>query len=321
MEHTARRLEGCGQIRPDDEEGGARMRGEAERRVGEEQLVGWGSDAHDLVGQWSANRQVEAADVAALGAGVANDDRSEQLVVGRGAHDRDGCGEHRSRARQRYRVRVRVLAKGRAEHGAANECQAGKYQRHPHGTPRCGAATAAGLGLWHGGAPPGRSSLDPELEARLGTTMATVPPPVLLPAGVVAALGLEWLCRTQAPLRHWVAGGMLAAGAGLAGSAIATMTARGTSPDPRHEVHSLVVEGPYRWVRNPIYLGMVLAQLGVGLGTRQRTVAYGALLAGILFDQLVVPQEEARLRARFGEAYDAYAATTPRWLGRRSRGA
>lgn len=62
---------------------------------------------------------------------------------------------------------------------------------------------------------------------------------------------------------------------------------------------------------------MLSAQSGVALLTARPSLLVGALVAGVLLDQLVVPREERELAERFGDAYAGVVARTPRWLVRR----
>jgi protein-S-isoprenylcysteine O-methyltransferase Ste14 len=81
---------------------------------------------------------------------------------------------------------------------------------------------------------------------------------------------------------------------------------------PRH----FVTVGPYRWVRNPIYIGALLIVSGEAwLFLSVDLLLYVAVLA-VAFHLLVVGYEEPRLRARFGEAYETYRRTVPRWIPR-----
>ena len=78
---------------------------------------------------------------------------------------------------------------------------------------------------------------------------------------------------------------------------------------PRH----FVTVGPYRWVRNPIYIGALLIVSGdAWLFLSVDLVLYAAVLA-VAFHLLVVGYEEPRLRARFGAAYETYRRTVRRW--------
>ena len=79
----------------------------------------------------------------------------------------------------------------------------------------------------------------------------------------------------------------------------------------------VVTVGPYRWVRNPIYLGALLIVFGEAwLFLSLDLVLYAAALA-VAFHLIVVGYEEPRLRARFGDSYEAYRRTVLRWLPRR----
>jgi protein-S-isoprenylcysteine O-methyltransferase Ste14 len=78
----------------------------------------------------------------------------------------------------------------------------------------------------------------------------------------------------------------------------------------------VVTTGPYRWVRNPIYLAALLIVSGQAwLFLSLDLLIYAAALA-VAFHLFVTCYEERRLRARFGEPYDAYRRTVRRWLPR-----
>lgn len=79
----------------------------------------------------------------------------------------------------------------------------------------------------------------------------------------------------------------------------------------------VVAHGPYRWVRNPIYLAALLVVLGeAGLFGSLRLLAYAGVLAAC-FHLFVTGYEEPALRRRFGTAYLAYRHAVPRWIPRR----
>jgi protein-S-isoprenylcysteine O-methyltransferase Ste14 len=93
---------------------------------------------------------------------------------------------------------------------------------------------------------------------------------------------------------------------------------RGT-PGPWDPPQRLVAVGPYRWVRNPIYLAALLIVLGEAwLFLSLSLLGYAAGVA-IFFHLLVISYEEPTLRARFGEQYEAYTRTVPRWIPRPPR--
>lgn len=78
----------------------------------------------------------------------------------------------------------------------------------------------------------------------------------------------------------------------------------------------VVAAGPYRWVRNPIYIAALLVVAGEAwLFLSAALLAYAAAMAAF-FHLFVTGYEERRLRRRFGSAYEEYRRTVPRWLPR-----
>lgn len=77
-----------------------------------------------------------------------------------------------------------------------------------------------------------------------------------------------------------------------------------------------VIDGPFRYVRNPIYLAGITVLLGVSLLYAPWGGADLALLLVLLgyFHVAVVRVEEPELRRRFGSQYEAYSKRVPRWL-------
>ncbi len=90
---------------------------------------------------------------------------------------------------------------------------------------------------------------------------------------------------------------------------------RGT-PAPFDPPREFVASGPYRYVRNPMYIGGFLVLLGAGLATRSPAMALLAVLFLLLAHLLVMVYEERTLERRFGESYLHYKATVRRWLPR-----
>jgi len=88
---------------------------------------------------------------------------------------------------------------------------------------------------------------------------------------------------------------------------------RGT-PAPFDPPLKLVVSGPYRYVRNPMYIGAGLALAGAALF--YQSVSLWIYTAGflILMHLFVVFYEEPALRRSFGEEYEAYCRQVRRWL-------
>ena len=91
---------------------------------------------------------------------------------------------------------------------------------------------------------------------------------------------------------------------------------RGT-PAPFDAPRELIVWGPYRSVRNPIYVGVILALAGFGLILRSLSAVLLAVAVWLLAHLLVVLYEEPTLRRRFGDSYARYVRNVNRWLPRR----
>ncbi len=81
----------------------------------------------------------------------------------------------------------------------------------------------------------------------------------------------------------------------------------------------VVVTGPYRWVRNPIYISALLIVVGEAwVFLSPQLLAYAGAMA-VFFHLFVTGYEEPRLRRRFGAAYLDYRRAAPRWIPRPPR--
>jgi len=76
----------------------------------------------------------------------------------------------------------------------------------------------------------------------------------------------------------------------------------------------LVIRGPHRYVRNPMYATVVMTTLGWALFFRSWNLAIYAGAAWIVFHVFVTLVEEPGLRRRFGAEYEAYCRAVSRWL-------
>ena len=76
----------------------------------------------------------------------------------------------------------------------------------------------------------------------------------------------------------------------------------------------LVVAGPYRFVRNPIYIGAVMAMLGAAMVLWSGWLVLYAFVVLIVTHLLVILYEEPHLRRVFGQPYEDYLRTVRRWI-------
>ncbi len=145
------------------------------------------------------------------------------------------------------------------------------------------------------------------------------PPPLLFVAGLGGGVLLHraWpaVLVPGVPLvRLLVAWGLVAAGLGLALWGIVTFRRARTAVFPHFPASRIVSRGPYRFTRNPMYVGLTLLYLGLGLWVNSLwpVVLLPLVLAALV--RFVVRREEAYLSRAFGAEYDAYRARVRRWL-------
>jgi protein-S-isoprenylcysteine O-methyltransferase Ste14 len=118
----------------------------------------------------------------------------------------------------------------------------------------------------------------------------------------------------------WEAVGVIAAGTALYVWCVWNFAAvgRGT-PGPWDAPSRFVASGPYRWVRNPIYIAALVIVLGEAwLFMSPQLLAYAGIMA-VSFHLFVTGYEERTLRRRFGSAYLEYRRIVPRWTLRPPR--
>ena len=145
-------------------------------------------------------------------------------------------------------------------------------------------------------------------------------PPALILGAIVLVIALEWLVQIHllppAGQPWMVAGGaamlLLSVWLGVAGNL--AFRRSGTNVNPRRPALVLVEGGPFRWTRNPMYLGMVAALIGLALAFSLDWALVAAPLVWATLHFGVVLREEAYLKARFGAPYADYLGQTRRWL-------
>jgi protein-S-isoprenylcysteine O-methyltransferase Ste14 len=149
---------------------------------------------------------------------------------------------------------------------------------------------------------------------------------LLLAPGTVAGVVPWWITRwrMQSPLLRFsgfrVIGALIiVAGAAVVLDSFARFALQGLgTPAPVLPTQHLVVSGMYRYVRNPMYIGVLGMILGQGLLLGDlRLFVYGVLL-WLLVHVFVVSYEEPTLRRSFGPEYEKFCHYVPRWIPRLS---
>ena len=142
-------------------------------------------------------------------------------------------------------------------------------------------------------------------------------PPVYLVLHVMAMVLLHMTMPGPTWLRSpWTFAGAVPVlvGLTLGLSAVRLFKSEGTTIRPFQESRSLVVAGPFRISRNPMYLGMALLLIGlaIGFGTTTPWIAIPSFV--FVIDRLIIPHEETALADKFGDDYARYRARVRRWL-------
>lgn len=88
------------------------------------------------------------------------------------------------------------------------------------------------------------------------------------------------------------------------------------TPAPVFPTQHLVVSGLYRYVRNPMYAGVLCINLGQGLLLGNTDVLVYAALIWLAMHLFVVGYEEPTLRRRYGVEFDSFCRNVPRWIPR-----
>jgi protein-S-isoprenylcysteine O-methyltransferase Ste14 len=138
-------------------------------------------------------------------------------------------------------------------------------------------------------------------------------PPVWLAGGVA----LAWLAGRILSLPSWpVTGAILCiAGFGIMAWAALFMLRHRTTVDPHGKPTALVTTGPFRWSRNPIYLGDALVLTGICVWCGAWPVAPFLIwgFARIITTRFILP-EENYLKTGFPTQFSAFSARTRRWI-------
>jgi protein-S-isoprenylcysteine O-methyltransferase Ste14 len=150
--------------------------------------------------------------------------------------------------------------------------------------------------------------------------LLSVPVPFVFVLAYLAGLGLQLLTpltidqASVSRIANWIGFVLLGIGLVIALSALTLFKRSTTTTVPFETPSQLVVRGPYRFTRNPMYLGLAIAYLGVAAVQGQLWSAIILPVVLVYINWVVIPVEERRLYDTFGEAYARYRARVRRWL-------
>lgn len=145
-------------------------------------------------------------------------------------------------------------------------------------------------------------------------------PPLLFGGALLLGCALSWLVPFGPGLgaangRALATGAVFAIlGLALGARAVWQFHRLGASVVPGDPATALVKSGPYRFTRNPIYIGFILLYFGLAVMLTSAWMLVLLIPVLIILQRGVVEREEAYLTEKFGEAYRSYQARVPRWL-------
>ena len=150
------------------------------------------------------------------------------------------------------------------------------------------------------------------------TAHVIVRPPIAWALAVLVGLTLQWVVSlpfmpASVPA-GWIGGIVFVLALALFAWAIATMTRAGSNVPTNLPTTTIVETGPYRFTRNPIYLGMFLGLVGLAIAFDSLWLLVMLVPFALAIRYGVVAREEAYLERKFGDAYRRYRARVRRWL-------
>ena len=148
------------------------------------------------------------------------------------------------------------------------------------------------------------------------TAGVVAPPPLIYAVPLVAGLLLQqWHAFPIVSSGPTTVLGILLVLSGLVGApAITAFRRASTSPKPWVPSTALVTTGPYRFTRNPMYLGFTLMYLGVAVWANTLwPFLFLPLVLGAMHYGVII-REEAYMASTFGAAYEEYRNRVRRWL-------
>ena len=157
--------------------------------------------------------------------------------------------------------------------------------------------------------------------AALETANVIIRPPLLLVGAILLGFVMDHAIRIpieiprESELVHrLIPASMAAIGLLIAAMGIRNFSKAGTPVPTNQPSSALVTSGIYAWTRNPIYLGLFILYLGIGVAVRSPWILALFVPIALTIRFGVIAREERYLAEQFGEAYQAYKARVRRWL-------
>ena len=147
------------------------------------------------------------------------------------------------------------------------------------------------------------------------------PPPLIALAALLLGMALDWLLPSfilRGLFGFWtrlvLGGSLIAAGLAIAIAAVRSFRKAGTNVEPWKPAMTLVTEGIFGFMRNPMYTAMIMFVGGVAIALASDWMLVLVVPAALILHFGVVKREERYLEAKFGESYRSYMHMVPRYV-------
>jgi protein-S-isoprenylcysteine O-methyltransferase Ste14 len=150
------------------------------------------------------------------------------------------------------------------------------------------------------------------------TAQVIIHPPIAWGLAVIVGLALNWLVPlpflpADLPL-GWLGAMVFALALALGIYSVVTIIRAGSNIPTDRPTTAIAESGPYRFTRNPIYLGMFLGQIGLAIALDNLWLLMMLVPFALVIRYGVVAREEAYLGRKFGDVYRGYCSRVRRWL-------
>lgn len=156
------------------------------------------------------------------------------------------------------------------------------------------------------------------MDATADTPHVVIRPPLAWGLAIIAGLALNWLVPLPflpADLpAGWPGAMVFVLALALGVWAVVTITRAGSNVPTNLPSTTLVESGPYRFTRNPIYLGMLLSLIGLAIAFNNLWLLTMLVPFALVLRYGVVAREEVYLERKFGDVYRGYRSRVRRWL-------
>ncbi len=159
------------------------------------------------------------------------------------------------------------------------------------------------------------NSTEPQSPSTVLST-TKIHPPLLAGGLVLATLALHFMLPEARTVGWSQVIGLLvvAAGEGVTCFAAAIFQARDTTRKPWGEPTAFVAQAPYTWTRNPMYLGVATALMGLAIFFGSIAMLLAPAVFFAVIDRMVIPREEETMERLFGNDYVDYKNRVRRWI-------